>query len=96
MSGQWASVFNAPDGNAYPLTYTFKIDGDKLTGTLEVAGSSIPIDSGKVSGQNLSFSVNAQGTTYSHKGIYYPAADSIGMDVTFDGNKQHSTLKRPK
>ena len=37
MSGQWSSTFNAPDGNAYPLTYTFKVDGNKLTGTLETS-----------------------------------------------------------
>jgi len=96
MSGQWASVFNAPDGSQYPLTYTFKIDADKLTGTLETAGMSIPIDSGKVNGENVSFSVSVQGTAYVHKGKYYSAADSIGMDVTFEGNKGHITLTRPK
>jgi hypothetical protein len=95
MNGQWAATFNAPDGNAYPLTYTFKVDGDKLTGTLETAGMSVPIDSGKVSGANVSFSVTVQGVVYSHKGIYYPA-DSLGMDVTFEGNKGHIKLTRPK
>jgi hypothetical protein len=94
MSGQWSSTFNAPDGNAYPLTYTFKVDGNKLTGTLETSGMSIPIDSGKVNGQNMSFSIDVQGTTYSHKGTYYPA-DSIGMDVTFEGHTGHIRLSRP-
>jgi len=96
MGGQWSSVFNAPDGNAYPLTYTFKIDGSNLTGTLETAGTSVPIDSGKVAGENLSFSVSVQGVTYSHKGKYYTGADTIGMNVTFEGNKGHIKLTRPK
>ena len=96
VSGQWAATFNAPDGNAYPLTYTFKVDGDKLTGTLETSGMTAPIDSGKVSGENVSFSVTVQGVTYSHKGKYYNPADSVGLDVTFDGNKGHITLTRPK
>jgi len=96
MSGQWSSTFNAPDGNAYPLTYTFKIDGAKLTGTLETSGMSIPVDSGKVKGDSLWFSIDVQGTKYTHKGKYFTAADSIGMDVTFEGNKGHITLTRPK
>ena len=96
LSGRWAGVFTAPDGSQYPLIYTFKVDGDKLSGTLDVADMTVPLDSGKVSGNNLSFSVTAEGVTYLHKGIYYPEADSIGMDVTFPGNKAHNTLKRPK
>jgi hypothetical protein len=96
MSGQWSATFNAPDGNAYPLTYSFKIDGDKLTGTLETSGMSVPIDSGKVTGDNVSFSVTVQGITYAHKGKYYNPADSVGLDVTFEGNKGHIKLTRPK
>ena len=96
LNGQWSAVFNAPDGNQYPLTYTFKVDGDKLTGTLETSGMSVPIDSGKVDGENVSFSVTIQGMAYAHKGKYYSAADSIGMDVTFEGGKGHTTLTRAK
>jgi hypothetical protein len=95
MSGKWAAVFNAPDGNAYPLSYDFKVNGDKLTGTLDAAGMSVPIDSGKVSGEKLSFSVTVQGNTYSHKGQYYAAGDSIAVDVEFEGGKGHMTFKRP-
>jgi hypothetical protein len=96
MNGKWAATFNAPDGNQYPLTYTFNISGDKLTGTLEASGMSIPIDSGKVSGDNVSFNVTVESTTYAHTGKYYSAADSIGVDVSFAGTKQHMTLTRPK
>ena len=96
LNGQWSAVFNAPDGNQYPLTYTFKVDGAKLTGTLETSGMSVPIDSGKVAGDSVNFSVTVQGMTYAHKGKYYSAADSIGMDVTFEGGKGHTTLTRPK
>jgi hypothetical protein len=96
VSGQWSGTFNAPDGNAYPLTYTFKVDGPTLTGTLDASGMSVPIDSGKVDGDNVSFSVNVQGVAYAHKGKYYAGADSVGIDVTYEGNKQHMKLTRPK
>ena len=95
-SGKWAATFNAPDGNQYPLTYTFNISGDKLTGTLETSGMSVPIDSGKVSGDKVSFNVTVESTTYSHTGKYYAAGDSIGVDVSFAGTKGHITLTRPK
>ncbi len=95
MNGKWAAVFNAPDGNQYPLSYTFKIDGGKLTGTLEASGMTVPIDSGKVTGDSVKFSITVQGTEYVHKGKYYTAGDSIAMDVSFEGNKSHTTLKRP-
>ncbi|MDR3697672.1 hypothetical protein [Mucilaginibacter sp.] len=95
MGGQWSSTFNAPDGNAYPLSYSFKVEGSSLTGTLETSGMSVPLDSGKVAGDDLSFSVSVQGVTYSHKGKYFAAGDSIGMDVTFEGNKGHIKLSRP-
>jgi hypothetical protein len=94
LSGKWTSTFSAPDGSQYPLTYTFKADGSKLTGTLEAAGSVVPIDSGMVKDDNVSFNVTVQGVTYAHKGKYYAAGDSIGVDVSFEGNKGHMTMKR--
>jgi len=94
LNGKWAGTFNAPDGNQYPLTYSFKIDGSALTVTLDAAGMSVPIDSGMVKGDDVSFSVNVQGATYSHKGKYYSAGDSVAFDVTFEGNKSHLLLKR--
>ncbi|MDP9046770.1 MAG: glycoside hydrolase, partial [Bacteroidota bacterium] len=94
MNGKWSGVLNAPDGNQYPLAYTFKIDGNKLTGTLETTGISVPIDSGSVSGNNIKFSVTVDGRAYAHWGKYYAGADSVGMDVDFAGTKTHTTLKR--
>jgi hypothetical protein len=94
LNGKFSGVLNAPDGNQYPLTYNFKVDGDKLTGTLETPQGVVSIDSGKVSGNNMAFSVTVEGMAYAHKGIYYDKADSIGMDVDFAGTKTHTTLKR--
>jgi hypothetical protein len=94
LNGKFSGVLNAPDGNQYPLTYNFKVDGNKLTGTLGTPQGVVSIDSGKVSGNNMAFSVTVEGAVYAHKGIYYDKADSIGMDVDFAGTKTHTTLKR--
>ena len=94
LNGKFSGTLNAPDGNQYPLTYTFKVDGDKLTGTLDSPGGIVPIDSGKVSNDVASFSVTVQGTAYAQKAKYYAEGDSVGLDVNFGGNKLHTTLKR--
>lgn len=94
LNGKWSGVFNAPDGNQYPLTYSFKLDSGKLSGTLDAAGMTTPIDSGVVKNDSVSFSVTVQGVTYDHKGKYYTAGDSIGLDVSFEGGKSHLQLKR--
>lgn len=94
LNGKWSGVLNAPDGNQYPLTYSFKVDGSKLTGTLDVNNISVPIDSGRVSGNDIMFSVTVEGVPYPHKARYYSAGDSVAVDVNFAGTKTHTTLKR--
>jgi len=96
LNGKFSGVLTAPDGNQYPLTYNFKIDGAKLTGSLETPQGEVPLDSGKVSGNVVVFSVTVQGTTFPNKGTYYTEGDSVGMDVDFMGTKTHTTLKRAK
>jgi hypothetical protein len=94
LNGKWTGVLNAPDGNQYPLAYTFKVDGDKLSGALEVNGMSVPLDSGMVKGNDFKFSVTVESNAYPHTGRYYAAGDSVALDVNFMGTKTHTTLKR--
>jgi hypothetical protein len=93
ISGKWSGTLRTPDGNDIDLNYIFKVDGDKLTGTATSQGVEIPIDSGKVNGNDIKFSLtNPDGIVIPHKGKYY--GDSIGMDIDVQGMKFHSTLKR--
>lgn len=95
FSGKWRGSVTTPDGNEVVLTYNFKIDGDKLTGTGESQDHEVTIDSGRVSGNEFKFSVtNSQGIVIPHKGKYYPAADTCGIDLDFQGTMFHTTLKR--
>jgi hypothetical protein len=96
LNGKFSGTITAPDGNQHPLSYTFKVDGDKLTGTLDTEEGSVPIDSGKVSGDNVAFSVTVDGMAYAHKGKYYTQGDSVALDVNFGGAKVHTTLQRAK
>jgi hypothetical protein len=96
MNGKFSGVLNAPDGNQYPLTYTFTVNGDKLTGNLDTSQGIVSIDSGKVSDNNMTFNVTVENRVYAHKGKYFAQGDSISMDVDFAGTKAHTTLQRAK
>jgi hypothetical protein len=92
LNGKWTGTIKTPDGNELPLTYNFKVDGNKLTGTGESPAGAVAIDSGKVSGDMFTFQVTVEGNTYAHAGKIY--ADSCGLDIDFGGQKIHTTLKR--
>jgi len=94
LTGKWTGTFKTPDGDGFPLTFNLKVDGDKLTGTTESPQGSVDISSGNVKGDSLFFTVSFNGTDIKHAGKYYEAADSVGLDIDFNGQKMHTTLKR--
>lgn len=94
LPGKWLGTVQTPDGDV-DLTYNFKLDGDKLSGTAESQGHEVTIDSGKVSGDNFTFSVtNSEGTVIPHEGKYFATGDSCSLNLDYQGTKFHTTLKR--
>jgi hypothetical protein len=59
ISGNWKGTAEGPNGNL-ERTFTFKVDGAKLTGETEsqMLGKSTITD-GKIDGDNISFSITA-------------------------------------
>ena len=55
INGKWKADYQSPDGTARTTTFTFKVDGDKLTGTAASAQGEVQIQDGKVSGDAISF-----------------------------------------
>jgi hypothetical protein len=94
LNGKWTGVLAAPDGNEYPLNYTFKIDNDKLTGTGQSMNGTIDLTEGKVKGDSLSFAIDVGGVKVINSGKYFTTGDSISLTVDYQGMKMHSTLKR--
>ncbi len=94
LNGHWAGTLTAPDGNEYPLNYTFKIDNDKLTGTGGSAQGTADLTEGKVKGDSLSFAIDVNGVKVLNTGKYFSVGDSISLNVDYQGFKMHSTLKR--
>jgi len=92
LTGKWTGVIKTPDGSEIPVTYNFKADGDKLTGTAESPEGQGTIDEGKINGSDISFKVTINNATYPHTGKIY--ADSCALDIDAQGAKLHVTVKR--
>jgi hypothetical protein len=98
LNGKWSGDVVAPDGQKITLTYTIKIDGEKLTGTGDSSdGNTVNIDEGSLKGNDFTFKItNSDGVVMPHTGKYYPQGDSVSLNIDFNGKKFHTTLKRDK
>ena len=68
VTGTWNSEMKTPDGQSFPLTFTFKQDGAKLTGTVQgPQGDPIEISNGQIDGDKFSFDVSFNGMTIHHQ-----------------------------
>ncbi len=94
LTGKWTGTLKTPDGNEIPINYTFKVDGDKLAGSGTSPQGDLPITDGKISGADFTFVVSYNGTDIKNTGKFYAEADSVGLDIDFEGTKMHTTLKR--
>ncbi len=62
ISGQWTATFNTQVGEQH-YVFTFKVDGEKLTGTAKSDNGTSEIQDGTVKGDDVSFveNLNYQG-----------------------------------
>ncbi|UFH56959.1 hypothetical protein [Spirosoma sp. KNUC1025] len=97
LGGKWQGGISLPDGNTYPVTYEFTLNGSQLSGKATAEGPSKTISEGKVNGVDFSFSItDDDGQLIPHTGKYFAEGDSISLNVTYQGSKLHATLKRAK
>jgi len=75
IDGNWTGKVSSPQGDM-DLTFTFKVEGDKLTGKNSSAMGEIDLTNGVVNGNDFSFAVDVQGMIISHK-CKYLSDDSI-------------------
>ena len=93
LAGVWETKFALGDGNEVALRFDFKVDGDKLTGTVEGPQGKLDISNGKIAGDEISFDVDANGNTVKHKGTVKPGEFKLktnGFDQEWE-----LTMKRP-
>ncbi len=100
ISGTWTGQLTGPDGNGISLTYSFKQDGEKLTGTVAgPQGDPIQIEEGKVQGDKISFSVHVDfngGTKFLSEGTV--KGEEITLNTKAEGGDPlgSMTLKKQK
>lgn len=55
VSGKWVAQVPGRQGQAMETTFTFKVDGEKLTGMVSMQYGDQEISEGKVSGDDIAF-----------------------------------------
>jgi len=84
LTGTWTTQMQAQDGSTIPLTFTFKLDGANLTGSVAstMGPDPLPISNGKVDGDNFTFDVSFNGITIHHTCTV--TGDTIKMSTKTD------------
>jgi len=92
IDGKWTAMLKGPDGNEFPISYTFKTEGAKLTGTLTSSIGTFDITDGMVKGDSLWFTAKVNTMQIKNSGRYYANGDSISLHV--GARSTHTSLKR--
>jgi hypothetical protein len=98
VTGTWRGQIEGPNGDKFDLSFNFKQDGSKVTGTsTNPHGDPVEISDGKVTGDQISFTVNIPvngGMKVAHTGKI--VSDSqIDMKFEFgDHESQSFTVKK--
>ena len=67
IEGNWVANMKGPDGgDGMTMTFSFKMDGDKLTGVIKTPNGDMPISNTKINGKTFSFDVSFNETTITH------------------------------
>jgi len=92
IDGKWSAMLKGPDGNEFPISYTFKTSGSTLTGTITSSIGTFDISDGIVKGDSIFFTGNIKTMKIKNLGRYYADGDSISLRVGM--RSTHTTLKR--
>ena len=92
ISGRWKAEFSTPDGTQRVNTFSFKVDGGKLTGTVAGTQDETPIQNAKINGDEISFTAERPFGTFTYSGK--ASGNEIKFKVTFNDQSFEMTAKR--
>jgi len=92
ISGKWKAEFSTPDGTQRVNTFTFKVDGGKLTGTVAGTQDETQIQNTKINGDEISFTAERPFGAFTYSGKV--SGDEIKFKVTFNDQNFEMTAKR--
>jgi hypothetical protein len=89
LDGKWTAQIPGRDGQPQETTFTFKVEGDKLTGTVSGRQGDTPIADGKISGDEISFTVTRERQGATIKQLYKGkiAGDEIKFTRSTEGGQ---------
>ncbi|AEI52011.1 hypothetical protein Runsl_5726 (plasmid) [Runella slithyformis DSM 19594] len=67
IDGNWKGTRDTPNGT-FEVTYTFKVEGNKLTGTWKTQFGEAALEEGKVDGKKISYSISFNDRKMSYTG----------------------------
>ena len=91
FGGRWESTFNTPNGDIQ-LVFRFKVDGARLTGSVETPNGNVDLEDGKIDGDKISFNTHLGDAVVKHTGTI--SGDSIQLAVEGPWGHSDMTLKR--
>jgi hypothetical protein len=99
ITGKWTAQMPGRNGQTREATFTFKVDGNTLTGTVSGRMGEAPIADGKIDGDTVSFTQTMEFNGNTVKMLYKGtvSGDSIKFTRQRDGGEgqgQEFTAKR--
>ncbi|MBK6978587.1 MAG: hypothetical protein IPH28_17065 [Cytophagaceae bacterium] len=67
IDGNWKGTRETPNGT-FEINYTFKVEGEKLTGTWKTRFGETTLENGKVDGKKFSFTISFNDMTINNTG----------------------------
>jgi hypothetical protein len=99
VAGKWSGDVPGRGGDTTPSTFVFKVEGDKVNGSMTGAQGEVPLQEGKVSGDQISFTtvldIGGNSVKIVYKGTI--SGDQIKMSRQREGGSGQArefTLKR--
>jgi hypothetical protein len=92
VTGTWKASTQTPDGQDVQITFNFKMDGDKLTGTATGPMGDVPITDAKLTGDAIEFTVEAHDMKIVHKGTI--SGDEMKLKVDMGDQGMEIIAKR--
>ena len=87
VSGKWKAQMPGRGGQTREVTFTFKADGDKLTGSMTgFQGNELPLNDGKISGDTISFTTTVEFGGNSFKTMY--TGKVSGDEIAFKAQRE--------
>jgi len=95
LNGKWAGTMNTPDGQSMEMTFVFKVDGEKLSGTMTNQFGEEVISEGTVKGEDVSFIVMAGGGQFKLSFTGKVSGDDLKLTIAMgDMGNMELTAKR--